>query len=195
MNIKYSYLWFLALGLLSCHGLEGSKSFADKAALLHHINNMDNGLAQHRQSANGIDYRLRYQPTLLLPGANGESLGNQFYFVLNLSFRDKELLGLLPHEAYANLVNLFSFGMEKMVHFICDNKRSEEALMVFYQPTYNLSNANSLLVVGDKKWLEEGTLLQVQVDDFGLNTGRQQFDFAIDKLLDADRFQLIDKNN
>lgn len=153
--------------------------FSDRAALIAYVADEDNGLIRKVKTVNDIDIAVRCQPQVLLPNGSDSvnTHSDNLYFILSLSYKGKELLAQLPQELYGTMVQLFSFQMSDYIRLQTHEGEVSFPLAVFYQPTYNLSDANILLLVFDRKDLQDSSQISIVLRDFGLSTGEQEFVF------------------
>lgn len=107
-----------------------------------------------------------------------QELSEKYFFVLSLSSHGRELLPQLDFNTYSEMVQVLSFRMGTYCSALPDGKRSVEPSHCLFQPTFGMANANSLLLVFDKKKLGPFSKLKIVVKEFGLSTGNQVFEFS-----------------
>ncbi|SUJ25583.1 Uncharacterised protein [Sphingobacterium spiritivorum] len=173
LGIKKLPFFFLFLFLLNACSKQNKEVFSSKEELQDYLNDEMNSF-QKSIIHNDVCVSSTYYPSAMFSEEFDST--NKLYFILNFSYKNKELLANLPQDRYGEMVQLFSFGMQDYIYLL-DNGEKIYPDMVSYSPTYNLSNANTLIVVFDKLNLlkKEKDDLILTLDDFGLNLGTIQF--------------------
>ncbi len=103
----------------------------------------------------------------------------QYYFILRTSSNGKEAVSAanLSQGDFSDVLQNVSFHMGEFVS-ITTTKADTILLTDFvYDRTFGMSSASDILIVFDKRKTEGSDWLQINLRDFGLGTGSQQFRF------------------
>ncbi|MEN5197215.1 hypothetical protein [Sphingobacterium faecium] len=176
MKIKLFYILLLS-ALTSCSNLPNK--FVNVAEGMQYISDPDNGFVTDTILPNEVKIQVQVLPATLIQKTNKP--GNQKYFSIQFSYKGNELLAQLPREEYGSYVQLFSFGMDKVVKLKTTNGKEYQADMVSYQPTYNMGKSNELLAVFDQD-IPTDQSAELIVEEFGLRLGTLKFSIDNTKL-------------
>lgn len=194
MKLNNLYLLFLFgfLFLVSCE-----PTIRNKEELVNYVNNPENGLNIENE-VNGIKINCSYFPSILIneklknPSAKTEDdkFSEFVYFRIGFSKDGKELLKQLEYSLYSEMVQVLSFRMTNYIAIHIKGKEPVVPADCLFQQTYGLSNANELLVVFNKKDLENQEEFKLVVNEFGLGLGYQQFQLENKQIKDIDKIKL-----
>lgn len=181
-------IYSVLLGILlicSCNKL------VDKKDLSTYLNDPDNGLKKEVQSG---DYKmsLTYRPTELIIDQNladEEDLKKReekkkqyeayYYFILNMSLGDKDLLykGSESKEQFSVALNKLNFGLSDYVYAMTDTKDTIY-LSDYYVPNlYGMGGSTQVMLAfprNEKKVYQE---LEIRLKELGFGIGEQRFIF------------------
>ncbi len=168
-----------------------------------------NGYIQHK-NINGYDFTVMYRPTDLLveqelENSNDnkqvkqlrEQYGEYLYFNLSISKNNKELLSSIPKDLsqFSGLVNQLTFEMDSKVCLLNLQKDTIQLLDFVYPRLYGMSNSTTMMFIYQKEIRKMNTeYLIFSLKDFGLSTGRQQFKFKTNNILNQPKIN-FSKNN
>lgn len=166
-------------------------SVSSKTELIEYINKPENELSVVKE-LNDIKVSCSYYPVSLLnqqlkENVNKNKKTEYIYFNISFSKDDKELLKQLEYSLYSEMVQVLSFRMSNYISILGNTQQPLVPVDCFFQNTYGLSQANELLVVFNKKDLEEQAVLKLQIMEFGLGLGNQIFEFNNQKIEEIDQ--------
>ncbi|GGH16438.1 hypothetical protein FAZ19_05790 [Sphingobacterium alkalisoli] len=173
-------LFTLLTSLSACHSTFRQDSFEDKASFMEYVKDLDYGLKMVAEFPNGVKITPLFVPNdlILSEAKDKESFKGNLYLILSFSRNGKELLSQLPQGEYGAFVQTFSFGMDRFISaFIDDSKEAIKPIMTSFQPTYQMTNSNDLLVVFKRSEILNGRKLRLVINDFGLQTAEIKFNF------------------
>lgn len=180
----YSLLLGLAL-ICSCNKI------VDKKSLTMYLDDPDNGLRKEVQVG---DYtiRLTYRPTELIMEQNlreeqdlkkKEEKKKQFetyyYFILNMSLGDKDLLykGSESKEQFSVSLNKLNFGLSDYVYALTD-KKDTLLLSDYYVPNlYGMGGSTQIMLAFPRSNNRTFKELEIRLKELGFGTGEQRFIF------------------
>jgi len=172
------YTSIIVIGCLSASC--NKKSIHSKADLITYINDPAHGLKKTNEIGQ-VKAELLFKPWQLV-ASNGNKkneraskLQNKYFFVLSLSANDHELLRQLPFDEYSTMVQVLAFRMIEFISIVPDVGKSVEPEDCLFQQTYGMSDANQLLIIFNKANLEKANILNVKINEFGLNIGNLNF--------------------
>jgi len=180
----------VTLLLLMC-ALHACKSRVDRVDLLHYLNEPKNGLCIEKQ-INGVDMALRYKPYQLFVEqhlrAFPDSLKanelpkyvalykDNLYLQLSLGRNSQEIVSAYVNTPkYGQLVRSLSFGMRELVILTTQDRDTLLLKDFSFTPTYGMANSSQVLLVFDKKKIENVDYLKFQLKEIGLETGQVSF--------------------
>ncbi|MGA6119358.1 hypothetical protein [Sphingobacterium anhuiense] len=169
MKIKLFYILLLFV-LCSCSNLP--EKFVNVSEGMQYISDPDNGFVVDTILPNEVKVQVQLIPASLIQKTN--TAGKQKYFSIQFSYKGNELLAQLPREEYGSYVQLFSFGMDRVIKLITADGKEFQADMVSYQPTYSMGKSNELTVVFDQHISKDQNVTLI-VDEFGLQLGTLKF--------------------
>jgi hypothetical protein len=174
--------------LLSCKRKPDQVS---KEELNEYVRDKGNGLRKGT-TKNGIELTASYRPRDLLIIQEWEHVNKkdsstlqqlkqkytgQDYFVLELSKDNKEVIRQLEEFAqYSDMVHVLSFEMSRFVN-ITTAKDTVELMDYVFEQNYGLGAANRLMFVFPSEKLKTADSYDLNINEFGLNTGNVQFHF------------------
>ena len=143
---------------------------------------------------NGYTLQMTYRPTDLLvaqelggeSAPNPEELarlrakyGNYYYFVMALSKDQQEALyhskGGYPQ--FSELVQTLSFRMGQYLNLTTSEKDTIELADYVFPRTYGMGSATNLMFVFNKAAAQDDEWIQLNLKEFGLGLGNQNFRF------------------
>ena len=160
---------------------------------------------------NGFKFDLMFRPTELIIGqqidlqnpnsSQVKELYNRYagfyYFSLSISKDSDEALYRAPggQQQFADLLNTLSFEMDQ--HVFMKNVENDTIYLTDYafQRTFNMGGASSLLFVFEKEKLTDSKIIEFYIDEFGLGTGVQKFEFETNRLKSVPRLQELEGMN
>lgn len=163
--------------LIGCTSMPSEFNTAEDA--MEYITSPKNGFVREKILANNIKVKVQLFPAVLIQKTNNPD--KILYFNIQFSLNGHEVLAQLPSEEYGAYVQLFSFGMEKHINIRTESGKEYPATMVSYQPMYNTSRSNELLVVYNDEIPGEENISLV-INEFGLKLGKLDFIFDNSKL-------------
>jgi hypothetical protein len=157
--------------------------------LIKYVQNEKNGLKQ-KQKAGEVDIIITYRPTDLLVI---QELGEQrttsaieiarkkfqqyYYFMLSLSKNGKEALHQNEsYNQYSDLVQKLSFRLPEYVTMTTLNDTIPVADF-YLNRTFGLASSTDLLIVFEKAKAKNSETIQININEFGMNTGNCRFKF------------------
>lgn len=188
-KINKLLLFIVVLFLIICNACTNKNTSVND--IRDYILHPNNGL-YHANKINNIKTEILYKPSDLIianqiedKNFNKEILDSlkyiyqsHSYFNLHFSYKNQELLSQLKDRNYYSFIlNEFSFNMYNHI-FIVTNKFDTVYLSDYsFLPTYNYSNKNSFLLAFESNEIRKAKDFQVIVDEFGLKTNKQVFEF------------------
>jgi hypothetical protein len=194
-----------ALAIISCalFFASCSQSPVSEAELIKYVADEDNGLTRSTQSGE-VKISVSFQPTDLLvarelrgnasPTADQmqravSKYSDQYYFVVRLSQGQKELVtpAQVGLAGFSELLQTLSFEMGDKVSVIDASRDTLEVADYIYNRTFGAATSSDLLFAFRKEKTppNDDGHLELNLEDFGLGTGRQAFQFELDDINDA----------
>jgi len=191
----YSLVFYFSIGgaITSCQ-----KVITDKAALFEYLTKTEHGLKKANVT-NKIKVEVTYYPWQLVEQNQNKRVqkevergfADKCYFVLAFSANGKELLRQLPYSEYSEMVQVFSFRMQPNISIVTDAGKKVEAQDCLFEQTYGMGKENELLIVFDKRKLQDATTLKLRIKEFGLNIGNQDFQIRVKDINDMPEIKII----
>jgi hypothetical protein len=177
--------WKITFLIMVSVAISCKKKINTRTDLIAYLANPENGLIK-TQEINQIKAELRYKPWQLMRIDHNQSqkqsgqytedvLKNKYFFVLNLSTNNKELLRQLPFAQYSEMLQVLSFRMMAYIDIRPDENKPIAPEDCLFQQTYGMTHSNQLLLVFDKTKLKNAKHLQIKVKEFGLGIGDLNF--------------------
>jgi len=138
-----------------------------------------------RFEPSGLINRSPIQPKNLQKNIESKFYDNKYFFVLEFSCNNKELLRQLPYDQYSEMVQVFSFRMSDYIEMAIDESGTIYPINCIFLQTYGMSNANRLMISFDGNRIEHSHHLKLFLREFGLNIGNQIFEIDTDNLKNA----------
>jgi len=173
---------------------------------INYIKDPDNGLIQERV-INGIQMKVTYRPPELLVyqelhdrdsiseediKETRERYGQQHYFVLSISQGGQEILiNAANRQRFSLIVNQLTFQMDRNISLITADKDTLQ-LLDFHYPRMYATTPSSDIMFAFKKNNQKTKYVELQLDEFGLNTGDTRFRFALKDINKTFQMILID---
>lgn len=194
----------LAFFVLTIMGCKRKLMYGD---YMDYIKDSENGLVQVKV-INGVQMKVTYRPTELwvlqeLHGRDSiskedikeayERYGQQYYFILSLSYGGKEILSnAYDRNRFSMLVRQFAFNMDQSVVLTTEKKDTLQILDSHYARMYATTPSTDILFAFERS-NKRTRYIELRIDEFGLNTGNTSFRFAWNDLKNTP--QLIFYNN
>jgi len=194
-----------ALAIFSCAFLFAncSRSPVSETELVKYVADEDNGLTKSVK-AGDVSISVSFQPTDLLvarelrgnqnPTADQmrravSKYSDQYYFVVRLSQGQKELVtpAQVGLAGFGELLQTLSFEMADKVSVIDASRDTLEVADYVYNRTFGAATSSDLLFAFRKEKTPQNDkgFLELNLEDFGLGTGKQTFQFEQDDIDDA----------
>jgi hypothetical protein len=184
-------IFLLALQLFSC-----KPSTLTRDKLISYIDKSPE-LCQTRAVA-GIDLKIKFCPYQLivfheLENKNvydsSDSAGletkykSQYYFRLSFSKDNREILKKMENfQQYSDMLQVFSFEGTRFINATTEMQDTVPLADYIFEQDYGMSNNNSMLLAFKKEDFKKATNVKINIAEFGLNTGIQQFVFSRNEL-------------
>lgn len=188
---------FGLLAFLACH-----PNHLDKNDLIKYINKK-RSLSQIHQT-NGIDVGVKYYPSQLFVAHELDEIkkydssairgvekkyDSQYYFRLYFSKDNKEVARQLGNfQSYSAMLHVLSFEIGKYINATSDHVDTVYLADYLFEQEYGMSNTNSILLAFKRNDFEGSKNIQINISEFGLGIGIQQFVF---KKNDLDNIPLL----
>lgn len=166
--------------------------------------NDDNGLHK-KVTVNDVTIEVTYMPGDLLVAQEMEGrvelsrldslrrkYDQQLYFLLTLSKDGKEALHSLDPggASYSELLNTLSFQMSQYVYITTSSNTEPVAAIDFIlNRSYGRASGTELLFAFPAKNNLPSDWMQINIEEFGLNLGKQQLRFSTDDIIDCPRVE------
>lgn len=113
-----------------------------------------------------------------------ENLNQYWFFKLDFSYDNNEVLTHFTPDRhkYNQLSNELSFRMNNNVRCITNLNDTVYLFDYSFPRIYNYSTSNQLLLVFENETLKNATHFTVEVDEFGLEIGKQEFQYLINDI-------------
>jgi len=191
-NSRLLYLLLLLCAAMACTKVQTVED------LQAYVKDPDNGLRKEREIGR-VKMSVTYRPTDLLvkqslssKPTDGEidslrrDFGKMVYFVLSMSAEKREVEGYaLPKNGFSDRFHTLAFEMGNYVRLITEAKDTIPVADYFYQRTFGAGESSDLLFLFDQAKLQKSSSFKIQVDDFGLGVGDQNFKFQTDNIKDT----------
>ncbi|AFD09182.1 hypothetical protein [Solitalea canadensis] len=163
----------------------------DEQQLQAYVSDADNGLIKEQQ-VKGLDVKVMFRPAglLIAQELNGQpasealidslkrKYSNHYYFILNLSKNDKEVLHSQGNFSdYSALLQTLSFSMGQYISLTTSSRDTLEMVDYTFDRTYGMSGGNALMFAFSKEKLKESKEVSFNLDEFGIGTGLLHFEF------------------
>jgi hypothetical protein len=186
---------FVILNASSCRN-----EFVSEADLVEYVNDTDNGLTKSVRAGRNL-VEVSWQPTDLLIAREVRGIQKptaeeidrarakyqgQYYFAVRLSRNGQDLStpSQVGFEGFTRLLETLSFEMGDKVSVITSAGDTLAVADYVYNRTYGISKSSDLLFVfrKERQPLHDNAFLELKLDEFGLETGKQVFRFEIDDI-------------
>lgn len=186
-NRKQLILPLLFLCLWAC-----SRQVEDVSELQSYLQKENNGLMKTKKHG-PLEMTVTYRPADLLIAQEldgktfakekADSLRSHYdryaYFLLQLSAGGKDLenYSVWGQQGYGAGIQRLAFGMNNKVHLLTNLQDTIPVGDYLYQRTFGVGASSDLLFVFNRDQLKDSESFKFVLQDFGLNTGKQQFHF------------------
>jgi hypothetical protein len=153
-----------------------------KQEMLVYIDNPDNGLTQIKE-VGSYRMKLSYRPTQMLFN-NRENYNEKLkHFVFTISDNGEEVLSRFANErgVFNKLSDQLNFHMTDKIGLRVKG-RNFKAYTCYHQATYGMTNETRFLLSFKKEHFTYGDEITIVLDEFGLNIGKQNFEFNNNKI-------------
>jgi len=177
----------LVLGLAGCTPTE-----LNEQDLTAYITDQSNGVSQQQQ-ASGFNVTVTYRPTDLLVAQHlGKKAYTQamvdslrghysqyYYFIIGLSKDNKEALYQMEQgfEAFSDMVRTLAFRMDQYTYLTLPEADTIPTADFIFPRTYGSGTATNIMVVFNRKKVASANWVDVNLQEFGLQTGHLKFRF------------------
>ncbi|MEO1050965.1 MAG: hypothetical protein AAFX87_10065 [Bacteroidota bacterium] len=169
-----------------------------EAELQAYVQDTDHGLSKKKQFK-GYEVQVTYRPQDLLiaqetRGATAldteelerltKKYEDYYYFILSLSRDNKEALYKTGggYDQFSDMVQTLSFRMASHVNMTTAGSDTIEVADYVFPRTYGMGGATNLMFVFNKKEAEGDEWVQLNLKEFGLGLGNQNFRFRKEDL-------------
>ncbi|MEO1049328.1 MAG: hypothetical protein AAFX87_01790 [Bacteroidota bacterium] len=188
-------LWITMLAGISYSCQPG---YLNEKELQVYIQDTDNGLSR-KKAFKGYEVQVTYRPQDLLiaqetsgktevPAQELERLTSKYedyyYFILSLSRDNKEALYKTGggYDQFSDMVQTLSFRMASHVNMTTAGQDTIEVADYVFPRAYGMGGATNLMFVFNKKEAEGDEWVQLNLKEFGLGLGNQNFRFRKEDL-------------
>ncbi len=165
--------------------------------LMAYIQNPANGLTQQQQ-VNGYNITVNYRPTDLLVAqhlgkteynqAMVDSLrnhyGQYYYFIVGLSRNNKEALYQMQQgfDSFSDMIRTLAFRMDQFTYLTLPEPDTIPVADFIFPRTYGSGTATNLMFVFSRQKAGNTPWVNLNLQEFGLQTGHLQFRFKTNDL-------------
>lgn len=191
--LQNSIVALVAVTMLFLYGCGiTEKESLNKEELLKYINEPDNGLTKE-QEVNGVKIKVSFYPSSLLAAQEqtdsipAEKLkaryGGYYYFKARFSKNGKEAIRQLgDFGKYSDMVQVLAFRMNGYINLTTSNRDTLSMADYFFDQTYGMSDANTLMLVFNKNDLKSANKFDINIAECGFGTGALRFSFRKEDL-------------
>lgn len=175
-----------------CLAFACQKKPVSQQELESYVHDPRNGLRQ-ATTIGGVQVQVIYRPSdcfvaqdlanragqLLRAKDLQEKYGGQHYFLVNFSRNGKELLHTADGiNQYSSLLQTLAFRMNDFIELVTSRGDTIPVLDHAFDRTYGMAANNSVLVVFPKQDVEATDWIQLNLREFGVQTGNIKFQFT-----------------
>ncbi|MEO1054882.1 MAG: hypothetical protein AAFX87_29885 [Bacteroidota bacterium] len=196
--IKYAKVTIPVSLLLLLVTISCTPQFLSEKELQAYVQDIDNGLSK-KKAFKGYEVQVTYRPQDLLiaqetRGATEvdvkelekltKKYEDYYYFILSLSRDNKEALYKTGggYDQFSDMVQTLSFRMANHVNMTTAGRDTIEVADYVFPRTYGMGGATNLMFVFNKKEAEGDEWVQLNLKEFGLGLGNQNFRFRKEDL-------------
>lgn len=194
-----AWLPVVLAGLISC----SAPDYLSGSELHRYLAEEGNGLSQS-VTTGPVTMKVTYRPQDLLVWQEIEGVTDTaqirsafdryqdyLYFLLQLSAGEQDALyGTSRDQAdFSEKLQTLSFRMAQHVHLTTSEQDTVPLADAYYSRTFGLSSSSDVLLVFNRKDIDQDEWIAINSNEFGFRTGRRTFRFAMKQLNDAPRLQ------